>query len=125
MEDAGLKPEDIDYISAHGTSTPMNDPIETKAIKHAFGAYAYKLKISSVKSMTGHCIGAAGAIEAVASILAIRDQYVPATINLDEPDPLCDLDYVPHKGQHTRVRAVVKNSMGFGGQNAVIVFKQG
>jgi 3-oxoacyl-[acyl-carrier-protein] synthase II len=124
IEDAGLKPEDIDYISAHGTSTPMNDPIETKAIKHAFGAHAYKLKISSIKSMTGHCIGAAGAIEAVASILAIRDQYVPATINLDEPDPDCDLDYVPHKGLHARVRAVVKNSMGFGGQNAVIVFKQ-
>lgn len=124
IEDAGLKPEDIDYVSAHGTSTPMNDPIETKAIKHAFGDHARRLKVSSLKSMTGHCIGAAGGIESVAAALAIRDQYFPATINLDNPDPACDLDYVPNRGVNGTIRAVVKNSMGFGGQNAVVVFKK-
>ncbi len=124
IADAGLKPEDIDYISAHGTSTPLNDPIETMALKNAFGAHAYKLKISSLKSMTGHCIGGAGAIEAVASVLAMRDGFVPPTINLDNPDPACDLDYVPNKGIYMPIRAVVKNSMGFGGQNAAIVLKR-
>ncbi len=124
IKDAGLSPADIDYVNAHGTSTPMNDPIETKAIKHAFGDHARRLKVSSLKSMTGHCIGAAGGIEAVASVLAIRDQYFPPTINLDNPDPECDLDYVPHKGVPGTIRAVVKNSMGFGGQNAAIVFKK-
>lgn len=124
VADAGLKPEDVDYVSAHGTSTPMNDPIETKAIKHAFGEHARKLMVSSVKSMTGHCIGAAGAVEAVAAVLTIRDQWVPPTINLEDPDPECDLDYVPNLGRAAVVRAVVKNSMGFGGQNAAIVFKK-
>jgi 3-oxoacyl-[acyl-carrier-protein] synthase II len=124
IEDAEMKPEDIDYVSAHGTSTPLNDPIETNAIKHAFGAHAYKLKVSSLKSMTGHCIGAAGAIEAVAAILAMRDSFVPPTINLDNPDPECDLDYVPNVGLSMPIRAVVKNSMGFGGQNAAIVLKR-
>ncbi|HTX74519.1 MAG TPA: beta-ketoacyl-ACP synthase II [Rectinemataceae bacterium] len=124
MADAGLGPEDVDYVSAHGTSTPMNDPIETKAIKHAFGSRAYKLKVSSLKSMVGHCIGAAGAIESVATALAIHESFVPPTINLDDPDPECDLDYVPHKGIAMELRAAVKNSMGFGGQNAVAVFKK-
>ncbi|TFG84937.1 MAG: beta-ketoacyl-[acyl-carrier-protein] synthase II [Spirochaetales bacterium] len=124
IADAGLKPTDIDYVNAHGTSTPMNDPIETKAIKHAFGDHARVLKISSIKSMVGHCIGGAGGIESVASVLAIRDQYFPPTINLDNPDPECDLDYVPNRGVAGTIRAVVKNSMGFGGQNAVIVFKK-
>ena len=124
LADAGLKPEDVDHISAHGTSTPLNDPIETKAIKHAFGQHAYKLAVSSIKSMTGHCIGGAGGIESVASVLSIRDQYYPPTINLEHPDPECDLDYVPNVGRNGPVRAVVKNSMGFGGQNAVIVFKK-
>jgi 3-oxoacyl-[acyl-carrier-protein] synthase II len=124
IADAGLKPEDIDYVSAHGTSTPMNDPIETKALKAAFGDYAYKLKISSLKSMTGHCIGAAGAIESVAGILGMMEGYIPPTINLDNPDPECDLDYVPNKGIKREVRAFMKNSMGFGGQNAVVVFKK-
>ncbi len=124
IADAGLKPEDIDYISAHGTSTPLNDPIETKAIKSAFGDHAYKLKISSLKSMTGHCIGAAGAIESVAGILGMNEGYIHPTINLDNPDPECDLDYVPNKGIPHEVRAFIKNSMGFGGQNAVVVFKK-
>lgn len=124
LADAGLKPEDIDYVSAHGTATPLNDPIETKAIKSAFGAHAKKLKISSLKSMTGHCIGAAGAIESIASILGMNEDYVHPTINLDNPDPECDLDYVPNVGIRMPVRAFIKNSMGFGGQNAVVVFKK-
>jgi len=123
MADAGLGPADIDYVSAHGTSTPLNDPIETKAIKHAFGERARSLKISSLKSMAGHCIGAAGAIESVAMALAIRDAFVPATINLEEPDPECDLDYVPNRGIEMPIRAAIKDSMGFGGQNAVLVFR--
>jgi len=121
LGDAGMRPEDIDYVSAHGTSTPLNDPIETKAIKHAFGQHAYKLKISSLKSMIGHCIGAAGAIETIAAILGMNEGYIHPTINLDNPDPECDLDYVPNKGIHMPVRAFVKESMGFGGQNAVLV----
>jgi len=121
LADAGMKPEDIDYVSAHGTATPLNDPIETKAIKHAFGQHAYKLKISSLKSMIGHCIGAAGAIETIAAILGMNEGYIHPTINLDNPDPECDLDYVPNKGIHMPVRAFVKESMGFGGQNAVLV----
>jgi 3-oxoacyl-[acyl-carrier-protein] synthase II len=123
LADAKLKPEDIDWVSAHGTSTPLNDPIETKAIKTAFGEHAGRLKISSLKSMTGHCIGAAGAIESIAGILGMRDGYVHATINYDNPDPACDLDYVPNKGLNMPIRAFIKNSMGFGGQNAVVVFK--
>ena len=124
LADAGLKPEDIDYVSAHGTATPLNDPIETKAIKAAFGDHAYKLKISSLKSMTGHCIGAAGAIESIGAILGMNEDYVSPTINLDNPDPECDLDYVPNVGIRMPVRAFIKNSMGFGGQNAVVVFKK-
>ncbi len=123
LADAGLKPEDIDWVSAHGTSTPLNDPIETKAIKTAFGDHAKRLRVSSLKSMTGHCIGAAGAIESIAGILGMRDGYVHATINYDNPDPACDLDYVPNKGLDMPIRAFIKNSMGFGGQNAVVVFK--
>ena len=124
IADAGLKPEDIDYVSAHGTATPLNDPIETKAIKTAFGDHAYKLKISSLKSMTGHCIGAAGAIESIGAILGMNEDYISPTINLDNPDPECDLDYVPNVGISMPVRAFIKNSMGFGGQNAVVVFKK-
>jgi 3-oxoacyl-[acyl-carrier-protein] synthase II len=123
LNDASLKPNDIDYVSAHGTSTPLNDPIETKAIKHAFGDHAKNLKISSLKSMIGHCIGAAGAIETIAAILGMNEDYVHPTINLDNPDPECDLDYVPNVGIHMPVRAFVKESMGFGGQNAVLVIR--
>jgi 3-oxoacyl-[acyl-carrier-protein] synthase II len=124
MADAGLTPQDIDWVSAHGTSTPLNDPIETKAIKAAFGDRAREIKVSSLKSMTGHCIGASGAIESIAGILGMGEDFVHATINLETPDPECDLDYVPKSGITMPVRAFVKNSMGFGGQNAVVVFKR-
>jgi len=125
LDMAGMKPTDIGYINAHGTSTDINDPTETKAIKAVFGDHAYKLKVSSTKSMTGHCIGATGAIEAIFSILALRDQWVPPTINLDNPDleAGCDLDYVPHKGVAHKVDAVMSNTLGFGGHNGVLVFK--
>lgn len=123
LADAGMHSSDIDYVSAHGTATPLNDPIETKAIKHAFGDHAKNLKVSSLKSMIGHCIGAAGAIETIAAILGMTENYVHPTINLDNPDPECDLDYVPNRGITMHVRAFVKESMGFGGQNAVLVVK--
>lgn len=123
LRDADMSPADIDYVSAHGTSTPLNDPIETKAIKHAFGDHAAKLKVSSLKSMVGHCIGAAGAVETIAAILGMNEDYVHPTINLENPDPACDLDYVPNVGISMPVRAFVKESMGFGGQNAVLVVK--
>jgi len=123
LADAGMHSSDIDYVSAHGTATPLNDPIETKAIKHAFGDHAKNLKVSSLKSMIGHCIGAAGAIETIAAILGMTENYVHPTINLDNPDPECDLDYVPNRGITMPVRAFVKESMGFGGQNAVLVVK--
>jgi len=121
---AGMKPEDVDYINAHGTSTHLNDATETKAIKAAFGEHAYKVKISSTKSMTGHCVGAAGGVEAIVSILAIRDQFFPPTINLDEADPECDLDYVPNKGIHGKIDVVMSNSLGFGGHNGILVLKK-
>lgn len=124
MEDAGLNPEDIDYINAHGTSTPTNDPLETKSIKLALGDHAYKVKISSTKSMHGHCVGAAGGVEAVVSIKSILDNFVPATINLDEPDPECDLDYTPNVGVETKVDVVMSNSLGFGGHNGVLILKR-
>ncbi len=124
LSDAGIRPEEIDYINAHGTSTPMNDPIETAAIKATFGEHAYKLKVSSTKSMTGHCLGAAGGIEALICVLAIKDQFFPATINLQNPDPLCDLDYVPNKGVPGEIRAAMSNSFGFGGHNGIVVFKK-
>jgi 3-oxoacyl-[acyl-carrier-protein] synthase II len=124
LRDAGLAPEDIDYINAHGTSTPINDPTETKAIRLAFGDHADKVAVSSTKSVTGHCLGAAGAIEAIASILAIRDNFIPPTMNLDEPGEGCDLDYVPNTGRHATVNAVMSNSLGFGGHNGVLVFKR-
>ena len=123
---AGLQPSDIGYINANGTSTEINDPTETKAIKAVFGDHAYKLKVSSTKSMTGHCIGAAGAIEAIFCILALRDQWVPPTINLDNPDleAGCDLDYVPHHGVPHPMKAVMSNTLGFGGHNGVVIFQK-
>ncbi|MDR2103411.1 MAG: beta-ketoacyl-ACP synthase II [Treponema sp.] len=124
LEDAGLKPEDIQYYNAHGTSTQINDPTETRMIKYAFGDYAHKLKVSSIKSMTGHCVAGSGGLEAIASILAIRDGFYPPTINLDNPDPACDLDYVPNKVQYGAVNAAVSGSLGFGGHNGVVVFKK-
>lgn len=126
LADAGMKPEDIDYINAHGTSTPMNDPIETRAIKNAFGEHAYKLKVSSTKSMTAHLIGGAGGVEAIASILAIHNQFFPPTINHEESDKEngCDLDYVPNKGVKGEIRAALSNSLGFGGHNGMAIFKK-
>jgi len=124
VADAGLRPEDIDYINAHGTSTPLNDRVETAAIKRVFGEHAYRLAVSSTKSMTGHLLGAAGGLEAVASVLTIFHQVIPPTINYEVPDPECDLDYVPNKARPARVRAVLSNGFGFGGQNASLVFRQ-
>jgi len=124
IADAGLKPEDIQYYNAHGTSTEINDPTETKMLKIAFGDHAYKLKISSTKSMHGHCIAGGGGLEAIACILAIRDGFFPPTINLDNPDPECDLDYVPNKAQYGEIKAAASGSLGFGGHNGVVVFKK-
>jgi 3-oxoacyl-[acyl-carrier-protein] synthase II len=122
LEDAGLKPEDVQYYNAHGTSTEINDPTETKMIKIAFGDHAYKMKVSSTKSIHGHCIAAAGGIEAIACILAICDGFYPPTINLDNPDPECDLDYVANKAQFGEITAAASGSLGFGGHNGVVVF---
>jgi len=119
-----MKPEDFQYYNAHGTSTEINDPTETRMIKHAFGDHARKLKVSSTKSMTGHCVGAAGAVEAIACILAIRDGFFPPTINLDNPDPECDLDYVPNKAQFGEVKAAISTSLGFGGHNGVVALRK-
>ncbi len=124
LEMAGMRPEEIDYINAHGTSTPTNDPVETKAIKATFGDHAYKLKVSSTKGITGHMIGAAGGIEAIASILAINEGFIPGTLNLQEPGEGCDLDYVPGAGEKGEVRAALSDSLGFGGHNASIILKR-
>lgn len=124
LKDAGVRPQEVDYINAHGTSTPLNDRVETLAIKKALGEdVARKVKISSTKSMTGHLLGAAGGVEAIASVLAIRDGIIPPTINYKIPDPDCDLDYVPNQAERHRVRVAFSNSLGFGGHNACIVFK--
>ena len=123
LEDAGIGPEDVDYLNAHGTSTPVGDIGETVAIKRAFGDAANSLAVSSTKSCTGHLLGAAGGVEAIFSILAIRDQVLPPTINLDSPDPECDLDYVPNEARDAAVKTVVSNSFGFGGTNGSLVFK--
>jgi len=122
LQQAQLKPEEIDYINAHGTSTRLNDVTETKAIKSLFGEHAYKVPISSNKSMLGHTIGAAGAIEAAVSVLTIQNGIIPPTINLENPDPDCDLDYVPNVARQKKVRTVLSNSFGFGGHNASLVF---
>jgi len=124
LKDAGMKPEDVDYINAHGTSTPLNDVVETRAIKTTFGDQAYKLAISSTKSMTGHMLGGAGGIEAVFTALSIKHQIAPPTMNLENPDPECDLDYVPNQARKMKIRAAMSNSFGFGGTNAVLIMKQ-
>ena len=124
LDDAGIKPEAVSYINAHGSSTPLNDPIETAAIKTVFGETAYQIPVSSTKSSLGHAMGASGTIEALACILAIRDQIVPPTINYEYPDPECDLDYVPNQSRPHLVDVTLSNSFGLGGQNACLVIKR-
>ena len=124
IEDAGLTPADVDYINAHGTSTPLNEKYETIAIKKAFGDAAYKVKVSSTKSMTGHMLGAAGGVEAIFTAMALKDGYIPATINYKVPDPACDLDYVPNQGRAADLHYALSNSLGFGGHNACVLFKK-
>ncbi|OGQ49872.1 MAG: hypothetical protein A2W66_10235 [Deltaproteobacteria bacterium RIFCSPLOWO2_02_56_12] len=124
LEDACLPPEEIDYVNAHGTSTPMNDRVETLAIKAVFGTHAHKLAVSSTKSMIGHTISAAGAIELTTCVLALRDQMIPPTINYEYPDPECDLDYVPNHARTGKLEAVLSNSFGFGGHNDCLVVKR-
>ena len=124
LESANLKPEDIDYINMHGTSTGLGDIAETKAIKTVFGDHAYKLNVSSTKSMTGHLLGAAGAVEAIASIFAVQNNLVPPTINFVNPDPECDLNYTFNKPQERNVTIAMSNAFGFGGHNTTVIFKK-
>ena len=124
LADARLKPEDVDYINAHGTSTPLGDRQETQAIKQAFGEHARKVAVSSTKSMTGHLLGGAGGLEAGITVLALRDQMLPPTINLDTPDPECDLDYVPNHARKAKVDVALTNSFGFGGTNGCLLFRR-
>ena len=124
LEDAGVQPESIGYINAHGTGTHLNDSCETAAIKTVFGEHAYKLAVSSTKSMTGHLLGAAGGVEGVFTALALHDGYLPATVNLKVPDPECDLNYLPNQGVERRVDYALSDSLGFGGHNACVVFKR-
>ena len=124
MADAGIEPKDIDYVNAHGTSTQLNDAGETKALKIALGDHAYKVAISSTKSMIGHLLGAAGAVEAIATLLTINRGVIHPTINYENPDPACDLDYVPNQARHKEVRIAISNGFGFGGHNAVVVLKK-
>lgn len=124
LRDARMQPTDIQYINAHGTSTPLGDVAETRAIKQVFGAHARRLAVSSTKSTTGHLLGAAGAVEAVFSVLAIRNRVAPPTVNLDNPDSECDLDYVPHEARQMSIDAVISNSFGFGGTNGSLIFRR-
>jgi 3-oxoacyl-[acyl-carrier-protein] synthase II len=124
IKDAKLTPEDIGYVNAHGTSTPLGDVIETRALKRVFGERAKQVPISSTKSMTGHLLGGAGGLEAGISVLALRDQILPPTINLETPDPECDLDFVPNHARQASVEYALSNSFGFGGTNAALIFKR-
>jgi 3-oxoacyl-[acyl-carrier-protein] synthase II len=124
LRDAGLQPEDVDYLNMHGTSTPLGDIAETNAIKQVFGDHAYQMNLSSTKSMTGHLLGAAGAIEAIATILAIQYDTVPPTINFEHPDPACDLNYTFNEPQRRTVNVGLSNAFGFGGHNTCVVFKK-
>jgi 3-oxoacyl-[acyl-carrier-protein] synthase II len=124
LKDAGLSPDSVDYINAHGTSTGLNDSVETLAIKAVFKEKAYKIPVSSTKSMIGHLLGAAGAVEAIFSLLAIRDNICPPTINYETPDPDCDLDYVPNKARKHDMNVVLSNSFGFGGTNGALIFRR-
>lgn len=124
LKDASVAPEQIEYINAHGTSTHLNDLCETKAIKASFGEHAKELMVSSTKSMTGHLLGAAGGVEAAITVMALKDSFVPATINYQVPDPECDLDYVPNEGRNQKISYAMSNSLGFGGHNACLIFKR-
>ncbi len=124
LEEGSIDKEEVDYINAHGTSTPLNDAIETAAIKRCFGKKAYGLSVSSTKSMTGHCLGASGAVEAVASVMAVNEDIIPPTINLDNPDPACDLDYTAKVKKKKKINVALSNSMGFGGHNVTLGFKK-
>jgi 3-oxoacyl-[acyl-carrier-protein] synthase II len=124
IESAGVTTADIDYINAHGTSTPQGDALETLAIKRCFGEHAREIAVSSTKSMTGHLLGAAGGLEAGITVLAVYEQIAPPTINLDRPDELCDLDYVPHRSRPLAIQYALSNSFGFGGTNAALLFKK-
>ena len=124
IKDAGLNAEDIDYVNAHGTSTPAGDVAETQAVKYALGNHASSVVVSSTKSMTGHLLGAAGGIEAVFSVMSIRDQVAPPTINLDNPGEGCDLDYVPGTAREMKIDYALSNSFGFGGTNGTLIFKK-
>ncbi|MDE6455395.1 MAG: beta-ketoacyl-ACP synthase II, partial [Dysosmobacter sp.] len=124
LADGGAEPEDVDYVNAHGTSTHLNDAGETAAIKTVFGSHARKLAVSSTKSMTGHMLGAAGAVEAIFTALALKDGFIPATINYQTPDPECDLDVVPNRGREADIRCALSNSLGFGGHNGCLLFRK-
>jgi 3-oxoacyl-[acyl-carrier-protein] synthase II len=124
LRSAGLAPEEVGYVNAHGTSTPAGDVSETKAIRLAFGDHADRLAVSSTKSMIGHLFGAAGAVEGIATVLAVRDGILPPTINQTDPDPACDLDYIPNEARKAEVDAAMSNGFGFGGHNAVLVFRR-
>jgi len=124
LADAALVPGDVQVVNAHGTSTPLNDVSETRALHQVFGAHAKRLRVHATKSMTGHALGGSGAIEAVASVLTLREQWVHPTINLEQPDPECDLDFVPNSGCAADVRTVMSNSFGFGGHNGVLVLRR-
>jgi len=124
LADAKVEPAQVDYINAHGTSTPLGDRQETQAIKQAFGEHARKVAVSSTKSMTGHLLGGAGGLEAGITVLALRDQMLPPTINLDTPDPECDLDYIPNHARKAKVNIALTNSFGFGGTNGCLLFRR-
>jgi len=124
LQSAGLAPEDVDYVNAHGTSTVLNDRIETKAIRAVFGAHAERLAVSSTKSMTGHLMGAAGAVEAIVCVKSLETGWVPPTINYKHPDPACDLDYVPNQARQLAPRVTLSNSFGFGGHNGCLILSR-
>jgi 3-oxoacyl-[acyl-carrier-protein] synthase II len=124
LRDAQINPDQVQYLNAHATSTPLGDSAETIAIKNAFGDYSKKLAVSSTKSMTGHLLGAAGVLEAIFCVMALRDQVAPPTINLDNPGPDCDLDYIPHTARQMKLDVVASNSFGFGGTNGTLVFRR-
>ena len=124
MKNAGVRPDEIDYINAHGTSTPLNDKTETMIIKKVFGKRAYQIPVSATKSMIGHLIGAAGSVELIATILAMENSVIPPTINYEKPDPECDLDYVPNTARPQKIRTAMKNSFGFGGKNSILIVRK-